>query len=313
MCDTFRSLLLLFFVFSLCHVINSSDVKQVTTQEFRETIEKEKYVLVLFYYDTATCTRCADAEKEIEKVQTPEMFDQEIVKVKCDDPGTAVKYGVHTVPQLIFFRKASPALYEIPEDTRIILWEDVTLWLDNAKKIATQTLYEDSFEHLTQASTGATTGDWLVIFYNSACQSYLSAIEGAAIELKQRMNVAKVDTDINPVLATRFGVKECPTTYFFRQGKMYLYFSDDKNHYDIKSLRLFATSWYKNVKAVKVPSIPTYFEKLTESIAMSLKEKMNSPKRNQFLIIVGIVMAVIAFIVSLVVVLCSKRKDVKTE
>ncbi|XP_052096437.1 uncharacterized protein LOC127731691 [Mytilus californianus] len=313
MCDTFRSLLLLFFVASLCHVIYSSQVKQVTTEEFRETIEKEKYVLVLFYYDTDTCTRCADAEKEIEKVQTPEMFDQDIVKVKCDDPGTAVKYGVHTIPQLIFFRKASPVLYEIPEDTRVILWEDVTVWLDNAKTIATQTLYEDSFEHLTQASTGATTGDWLVIFYNSACQSYLSAIEGAAIELKQRMNVAKVDTDINPVLATRFGIKECPTTYFFRQGKMYLYFSDDKNHYDIKSLRLFATSWYKNVKAVKVPSIPTYFEKLTESIAMSLKEKMNSPKRNQFLIIIAIVLAVIAFIVSLVVVLCAKRKDVKTE
>ena len=51
----------------------------------------------------------------------------------------------------------------VPEDTRVILSEDVEVWLDTAKDVATQTLHEDSFEHLTQASTGATTGDWLVI------------------------------------------------------------------------------------------------------------------------------------------------------
>ena len=51
----------------------------------------------------------------------------------------------------------------VPEDTRVILGEDVEVWLDTAKDVTTQTLHEDSFEHLTQASTGATTGDWLVI------------------------------------------------------------------------------------------------------------------------------------------------------
>ena len=36
----------------------------------------------------------------------------EPVKVKCDDPGTLVKYGVTTVPQLVFFRGGNPVLYE---------------------------------------------------------------------------------------------------------------------------------------------------------------------------------------------------------
>ena len=36
----------------------------------------------------------------------------ELVKVKCDDPGTLVKYGVTTVPQLVFFRGGNPVLYE---------------------------------------------------------------------------------------------------------------------------------------------------------------------------------------------------------
>ena len=38
---------------------------------------------------------------------------------------------------------------------------------------------------------------------------------------------------------------------------MYLYFSDERDRYDIKSLKLFVTSWYKNVKSQKVPAIPT--------------------------------------------------------
>jgi hypothetical protein len=40
---------------------------------------------------------------------------------------------------------------------------------------------------------------------------------------------------------------------------------------------------------------------------------MNSPKRNQFLILLAVAMGIVAFIISLVVVLCAKRKDVKTE
>jgi hypothetical protein len=36
----------------------------------------------------------------------------ELVKVKCADPGSLVKYGVTTVPQLVFFRGDNPVLYE---------------------------------------------------------------------------------------------------------------------------------------------------------------------------------------------------------
>lgn len=36
-------------------------------------------------------------------------------------------------------------------------------WLTQAVEVATKDLFDDSFEHLTQASTGATTGDWFVV------------------------------------------------------------------------------------------------------------------------------------------------------
>ena len=36
-------------------------------------------------------------------------------------------------------------------------------WLALALNEGTKTLTDDTFEHLTQAATGATTGDWFVV------------------------------------------------------------------------------------------------------------------------------------------------------
>ncbi|KAK3095505.1 hypothetical protein FSP39_015461, partial [Pinctada imbricata] len=149
----------------------------------------------------------------------------EVIKVKCEDPGTAVHYGVTTVPQIIFFRDGVPALYDIPDDTREVRAAQLQVWLEISQQVAIQTLTDQTFEHLTQASTGATTGDWLVIFYRESCQGHLPAIEGAGVN--------------------------------FRHGKMYLYDVNDPDQYQVRSLISFVTSWHKNVKAQIVPKEPT--------------------------------------------------------
>ncbi len=38
-------------------------------------------------------------------------------------------------------------------------------WIENYREKRTHELNEASFEHDTQASSGATTGDWLVMLY----------------------------------------------------------------------------------------------------------------------------------------------------
>ena len=38
-------------------------------------------------------------------------------------------------------------------------------------------LNDDNFEHLTQAATGATTGDWLVLMYVAIFMSHVSFIQ----------------------------------------------------------------------------------------------------------------------------------------
>lgn len=48
MCDTLRTFQLVFLFCSLCHVFIVNALVQVTTEKFRETVENNKYVIVLF-------------------------------------------------------------------------------------------------------------------------------------------------------------------------------------------------------------------------------------------------------------------------
>ena len=81
--------------------------------------------------------------------------------------------------------------------------QQIVLWLLLATLILYSCLGNEvidldnkSFEHLTQASTGATTGDWLVKFYApwcGHCRKLEPIYEELATELKDVVNVARVD------------------------------------------------------------------------------------------------------------------------
>ena len=85
----------------------------------------------------------------------------------------------------------------------------------------TTALRAQNFEHLTQAATGATSGDWLVKFCKSSVSrcsrvestwAKLSAQLAAARDAKgmPRVNVASVDTTDSGWLTKRFGRSKRP-------------------------------------------------------------------------------------------------------
>ena len=89
------------------------------------------------------------------------------------------------------------------------------------------TLTESNFEHLTQVATGATTGDWFVLFHKGeaeCCKSLLSAWRTLASQVSSsgdlQLSIAKVDGLTNPSLVKRFN-QSLPSTVYFRLGKMY--------------------------------------------------------------------------------------------
>ena len=153
----------------------------------------------------------------------------------------------------------------------------ITMWTrDNAHSFL-RSLDDDNFEHLTQASSGATTGDWLVAFVDEGFQTDFAAqlaLDTVASEYKHQLSVALVDIDSNPKLTKRLKVDRPSagsslTLRFFRLEKMYFYEFDKMN---FETVQAFVTSLYRNVKAEKVPGEPTPFDQLVENVAAKLRD-----------------------------------------
>lgn len=131
-------------------------------------------------------------------------------------------------------------------------------------------LTTDNFEHLTQASTGATTGDWFVEFYApwcGHCKRLTPTWDKVAAELKGKVNIAKVDVTQNQKLGSRFGVRGFPTLIFFHNGQLYRY-SGQRTKEDLVQ---FATEKYKTVQGIPIPEPPTFFDEISSTVTGLLK------------------------------------------
>jgi protein disulfide-isomerase-like protein len=135
-------------------------------------------------------------------------------------------------------------------------------------------LTNDTFEQLTQASTGQTTGKWMVKFYATWCghckklEPVWVALDTALTEnhSDKGINVAKVDAIKNRDTAIRFQVKGYPTLFYFAERRMYKY----QGGRDLESLVDFVTEGYKKLDGETVPRPPglveVYRKKLLKAI-----------------------------------------------
>lgn len=126
-------------------------------------------------------------------------------------------------------------------------------------------LTEQNFESQTQASTGATTGAWLVEFYApwcGHCKKLEPVFKEVAESLKGKVNVAKVDVTQNRALGQRFDIKGFPTIKFFKDGKIYAY----KSARTTEAFVEFATTGYVKSGSELVPGIPTAQDEIIRQV-----------------------------------------------
>ena len=250
------SLLFRFFLVFVLVVASAEDaLESVDDAELGRLIEQEQYVIVLKPSTNVedTCTNDFEVELAAVRENLVDSINAWVVKTSADSAlvGRVLGPEASSACKVVFFRKGAAVLYDGPADE-----EELLERLSAYKETCVRELSDASFEHLTQASTGATTGDWFVLFVKrescDACEAIEAAIETVACNLKGRMNVARIDRETTgAVTGRRFGVSSVPSAIFFRLGKMYRF--DSIGKFDVKSITAFIQGFYKNVKAESIP------------------------------------------------------------
>ncbi|CAM9357918.1 unnamed protein product [Ectocarpus sp. 6 AP-2014] len=171
---------------------------------------------------------------------------------------------------------AAAAAAEIPQEPKVDADEDGMGGAEGEEEPAipgatVQVLTDGDFERITQASTGATTGDWFVEFYAPWC-GHCRKLDGTWTELAEKLggevNVGKVDATANRGLVKRFGVKGFPTLLFFSHGNLHKFAGPRK----LDSFIEFAKGGFKKTDSVPVPAPPSLAGGLKGLLTSVLKD-----------------------------------------
>ncbi|XP_030032858.2 LOW QUALITY PROTEIN: thioredoxin domain-containing protein [Manduca sexta] len=245
---------LLFF----CLNVHSQGLQGISDDDLLELIRDKEKLIVLF--TKSNCETCKLLEEHIESLQEDFKKEMNAVGVKVTNSHMARLYNPGKEPALVFFRHGVPLLYNGEADEN-----EIYGFFEKNQSPAVKELNDKIFEHITQAATGATTGDWFVMFYGASCvecQRLHAVWESVGATLRGRINVARIDGNLAGVnTAKRFQVTSLPAFLFFRLGKVYKY---DIPKRDVKSFVIFAEEWYKNTKGTPVPLLASPFDDVVD-------------------------------------------------
>jgi len=267
------SMLLYCYIFSALLLsqgrATANSLEEVDDKELQKLLSQEQYVAVLFSdgnnvelteeYETALGGAREDLVDSLNAWVVKATKNEDLRKIYNPDK---------PAPTVVFFRKRKAVVYDGPADEEAI-HETFMQWREPCQ----QDLTDTNFEHLTQASSGATTGDWLVHFFREECDDChkLDArLETVACKHKGRINVARMNKgSTGAVTGRRMGVTHLPSLVFFRNGRLYRY---EVEKYDIDSLSSFITGWYKNVPGESIPLPKTPFDDVVQMCVDYMRE-----------------------------------------
>ncbi len=129
-----------------------------------------------------------------------------------------------------------------------------------------RTLHDHNFEHDSQAFSGQTTGDWVILFNGNNCKKCKDAKEGIITARQyieedrpeiQGIVYGECNLDTSTAVRKRFQIKKTPTISIFSRGKIY----DYKGKFDgEKLMEWIAGEWKDQDDYRAVPPPPSFAE-----------------------------------------------------
>ncbi|VVC34455.1 Thioredoxin-like fold,Thioredoxin domain [Cinara cedri] len=284
--------LILLFLFTSCCLLNclikSQTLEVINDDELLDLFHSENHVLVLF--TLKDCNMCKKYEETLTQIREEVVDSLNAWVVKVEGSNLVHIYDPTKEPSLVMFRYGVPLL--IPESEAINEELLIDMILNNRDPIVKE-LNDNNFEHLTQASTGATTGDWFIKFYSSdsiECQRLQAQWETVGAKLKNRVNVARINRHIGGAITSRrFNINQSPTFILLRRGAMYKY---TLSHVNVESLLKFVEEDYNLTVKIQVPQPKSMFDDFVHMCFDMLRENPFFWKLN--LIIFSIIFVCIA-------------------
>lgn len=130
-------------------------------------------------------------------------------------------------------------------------------------------LNDESFEHQTQASTGATTGSWLIMMGMATGCPACSTLKPMFEELGQdetlydnSIVLGSVDVNESPLTAMRFGIQTIPALLYVHKKKLYRFPADVERSVD--SMKEFVLEHYDKSPAEGIPPPPAAVDQLLD-------------------------------------------------
>ncbi|XP_077993659.1 uncharacterized protein LOC144447493 isoform X1 [Glandiceps talaboti] len=265
----FKVVRVLLIVLVSTFACSTADSPKVLTADDLDTlVQTGKRVVVNFVKENDAASQASVTE--IAKVANKLKDDKEVVVGLVTDPELHLEHGVASTPTVIYFRERFPILY-----TDELQADAIVNFVNENLVPSSQPLTNENFEHLTQASSGATTGDWLVLFYDpeeTESLMLLPTIEATAQVLKGRINVGIVDVSTATDLVDRFNIEDPPLVFLYKQeSDSWVGFDDDISLDSILAF-LAEEADEKEGASDKIKRTKEKLDKLAEKVADGAKK-----------------------------------------
>ena len=129
-------------------------------------------------------------------------------------------------------------------------------------------LDDGNFEHQTQASTGMTTGSWLLFFKASRCP-HCKKLEPEYFKLSEDEELAEqgvvlgnVNVMESPRSASRMGIRGFPTLIYLHKHKLYRY----NGKRDAESIKEFIVNGIQEMEGEDIPTPPSQFKHVLKTV-----------------------------------------------